>query len=256
MLFTVDAGNTNTTFALFLGNTLVFESRISTNVKRMCDEYTVILSETLRLNEITADSITGAVISSVVPSVTSQLEQAIKKLCDIRIMFVEPGLKTGLNIKLEEAGGVGSDLISVCVGAKAYGKFPTVIVDAGTVTKLLALDETGAFIGGTLFPGVENCVKSLGNAALLPDIGLDGAKIITPISGNTLVCMRSGVILGCADMVNGMIARFEEKIGAECFVIGTGGNLNYLYDYIDRDIEFVPHLISDGLRIIYERNLY
>ena len=224
MILTIDVGNTNTVIGGFDDDKLVFESRIATNNSRMEDEYAIALADILRLYGHDASEIGGAILSSVVPPVTSQLKGAVEKVCGCRVMTVGPGIKTGLNIKIDEPASLGADLAAVAVGAKEHYPLPAIVIDMGTATKILAVDKTGAFIGGIIAPGVKISNEALAaQTASLPLISISSAPIKTVIGTNTIDCMRSGLLYGAAFMVDGMIEHFEQEIGEKCTVIATGG---------------------------------
>ena len=142
MILTIDVGNTNTVFGGFDDNdTLVFESRISTDRFRMADQYAITLADILRLYEIERSEITGAILSSVVPPVTTQLIAAVEKVCGCGVMTVGPGIKTGLNIKIDEPASLGADMAAVAVGAKENYPLPVIVIDLGTAKKIIAVDR-------------------------------------------------------------------------------------------------------------------
>jgi len=253
MLLTIDVGNTNTVFAVYDGDKCVLESRIDTNIKRMADQYAIMLMDILRLYEFDKNSLTGSIISSVVPPVTRQFVLAVKTLTGIETIVVEPGLKTGLNIKLDDlASLIGADLVCGAVAAKTLYPCPCIVADLGTVTKVLALDAKGTLIGGVIAPGIGTSFEVMaGKTALLPLVGVDEVKKV--IASNTIDCIRSGIILGTAFMLDGFIENFEEEIGKSSLV-ATGGFAEIIILYCKRDIELNKSLVSQGLKIIYEKN--
>lgn len=255
MILTIDVGNTNTVIGGFDDDRLVFESRIATNNSRMEDEYAIALADILRLYGHDASEIDGAILSSVVPPVTSQLKGAMEKVCGCRVMTVGPGIKTGLNIKIDEPASLGADLAAVAVGAKEYYPLPAIVIDMGTATKILAVDKTGAFIGGIIAPGVKISNEALAaQTASLPLIGISTAPIKTVIGTNTIDCMRSGLLYGAAFMVDGMIEHFEQEIGEKCTVIATGGFSSIIKPLCKKEFILDTSLIMKGLLEIYKKN--
>lgn len=256
MILTIDVGNTNTTFGCFdEGGTLVFESRISTDIYRMQDQYAVSLADILRLYDIDRESVSGAVLSSVVPPVTAQIKPAVEKICKCRVMTVGPGLKTGLNIKIDEPASLGADIAAVAVGAKEYYALPAIVVDLGTATKVLAVDKTGAFIGGIIAPGLKISAEALSaKTAALPLIGVSGEPLKRVIGANTIDCMRSGLLYGHAFMLDGMIESFEKEIGEKCTVVATGGFSTVIEPLCKTDFILDENLILKGLLAIYRKN--
>lgn len=256
MILTIDVGNTNTTFGCFdEKGALVFESRISTDIYRMQDQYAVSLADILRLYDIDRESVLGAVLSSVVPPVTAQIKPAVEKICKCRVMTVGPGLKTGLNIKIDEPASLGADIAAVAVGAKEYYALPAIVVDLGTATKVLAVDKTGAFIGGIIAPGLKISAEALSaKTAALPLIGVSGEPLKRVIGANTIDCMRSGLLYGHAFMLDGMIESFEKEIGEKCTVVATGGFSSVIRPLCKTDFILDENLILKGLLAIYRKN--
>lgn len=257
MILTIDVGNTNICFGGFESDELKFESRISTQASRMADQYAIILKDLLRLYDVESDSIEGAIISSVVPPVTHQIKNAVEKVCRCRVLVVSPGIKTGLNIKIDEPSSLGSDLVAGAVGAKAICRLPCIVVDLGTATKVYAVDKSGAIIGGIIAPGVKISLEALASkTAALPLISVSNEpKIKNVIGTNTLDCMRSGALIGAACMIDGFIERFEEEIGEDCAVVATGGFSSVIKSYTRHNYDVRPHLLLEGLLSIYSKNI-
>jgi len=253
MLLTVDAGNTNTVITVFEGDKPVFEARINTDSARMADQYAITLMDIFKLRGVALSCIKGAIISSVVPPVTTQIKLAIEDLFGIKALLIGPGIKTGLNIKIDDPSSLGGDLACGAVAAKEFYEMPCIIIDMGTIIKVMALDKTGGLIGGTLSPGVKLSFEAMAEGtAALP---LDGSdKVEKVISTNTIDCIRSGVLNGIGAMLDGLISRFEKELGGKCTVVATGGNAATIKPYCERDFECNPHLVSQGLRIIYNKN--
>lgn len=256
MILTIDVGNTNTQFGGFdESGQLVFESRISTDRSRMADQYAITLADILRLYDIRFGEIDGAILSSVVPPVTEQLRAAVEKICGCRVMTVGPGIKTGLNIKIDEPASLGADMAAVAVGAKERYSLPAIVIDLGTATKILAVDRTGAFIGGIIAPGVKISAEALAaKTAALPLIGVTNEPIKKVIGTNTIDCMRSGLLNGTAFMLDGMIEGFEREIGEKCTVVATGGFSAAIKPLCKTDFELDENLILEGLLEIYKKN--
>jgi len=255
MLLTIDVGNTNTVFAVFSKSECILESRIDTNPARMADQYAIMLCDIMRLHGFDKDNIKGAIISSVVPPVTRQVVSAVKTLAGITALIVEPGLKTGLNIKIDNPAELGADLVCGAVAAKTLYPCPCIAIDLGTVTKVMAIDRSGALLGGALAPGVGVGFQTMANStALLPLVG--AAKTSKAIGTNSTDCIRSGIIYGTACMLDGLIERFEHEIGQLCSIVATGGFAGIIAPYCKRadEIKVNKSLVSQGLRIIYERN--
>ena len=256
MILTIDVGNTNTVFGGFDDNEkLVFESRISTDRFRMADQYAITLADILRLYNVEISDIKGVIMSSVVQPVTEQLKPAVEKICGCRVMTVGPGLKTELNIKIDDPASLGADLAAVAVGAKERYPLPAIVIDLGTATKILAIDKTGAFIGGIIAPGVKISAEALAaETATLPLIGVTNEPIRKVIGTNTIDCMRSGLLNGTAFMLDGMVESFEREIGEKCTVIATGGFSGVIKPLCKTEYILDEHLILIGLLEIYKKN--
>lgn len=259
MILAIDVGNTNTQFGAFdvfdNKEKLVFESRIATNQFRMEDEYAIVLMDILKLYGVDPEGIEGAILASVVPPVTVQIKPAIEKVCGCRVKTVGPGLKTGLNIRIDEPAALGADLAAVAVGAKEKYPLPAIVIDLGTATKILAVDKQGAFIGGIIAPGVKISAEALAaKTAVLPLIGISGEPIKKVIGANTIDCMRSGLLNGTAFMLDGMIESFENEIGEKCTVIATGGFSGVIKPLCKTDFILDENLILTGLLEIYKKN--
>lgn len=254
MILAIDAGNTNICIGVFDNDKLVMESRVDTNSARMADQYAIMLNDIFLLNRVDKSSVNGAIISSVVPPVTGQIKAAIEKLCGVEPLIVGPGIKTGLNIKIDDPSTLGADLVCGAVAAKELYKSPCITVDLGTANKIFALDKSGALLGGIIAPGVRISLEALSSkTAALPLISVDPVK--KAIGTNTVDCMRSGVLVGVACMIDGFIDRFEQEIGYEnATVVATGGFAATIKPYCKREFILNPTLILEGLRIIYNRN--
>ena len=256
MILTIDVGNTNTVIGGFDENDeLAFESRISTDRYRMEDQYAITLVDILELYGRKPDEVRGAVMSSVVPPVTTQLKHAVEKVCGCRVLTVGPGIKTGLNIRIDEPASLGADMASVAVGAKEHYDLPAIVIDVGTATKILAVDKTGCFIGGIIAPGIKISIEALAaKTASLPLISITNEPVKRVIGTNTIDCMRSGLLNGAAFMIDGMIEHFEEEIGEKCTVIATGGFAEVLRPLCKKDFILDKSLILTGLLDIYKKN--
>lgn len=255
MVFTIDVGNTNIVLGAFKNDKLVFTSRIATQSHYTEDQYAITLADIIRLYDCDTKAFSGAIISSVVPSLIGVLKNAVKKLMGITALVVGPGIKTGLNIRLEDPAILGADLVCGAVGALAKYTAPLILFDFGTATTISAIDKNGSFLGGSIIPGVNVSLKALSSsAALLQDIGAgNGSPEV--IGTNTPDSMRSGVILGNASMVDGMVERYREKLGSNAKVIATGGLAGTIIKHCKTpDIILDDDLLLDGLYTIYKKN--
>lgn len=252
MVLTVDIGNTNIVMGLFENDTLKLVFRMATDSRKTDSEYAVKIRDILALSK-SSGQICGAVISSVVPPLTAVLKNAIKTVYDVDALVVAPGIKTGINLRVDNPAQVGADLICACVGAYHMYKPPVLITDMGTATKMMVVDENACFCGVSIIPGVEISLKALaGSAAQLPQIGLDAPDKV--IAKNTVECMRSGIVYGSASLVDGMIDRILAEIGSEASLVATGGLSKMIIPHCTHNILLDENLILNGLYIIYKKN--
>ena len=254
MILAVDVGNTNVVLACLENGKAVGMSRYATNRDELASDYALKIRQSLELDKIDTKKLEGAIISSVVPPVTEAIREAIKRLLGIDSLVVGSGIKTGINIRIDDPGTAGCDLITGAVGALSKYKPPIIIIDMGTATTLFALDKSGAFIGGSRIPGVKLSYSALSSgASLLPVISVSEApkKVI---STNTVDCMKSGAIFGTASMIDGMIERMEAELGGNVTSVATGGLAGHIIPYCKKKIEYEPELLLDGLQIIYDKN--
>lgn len=253
MILAIDIGNTSIVIGGVEGERIVFEARIRTDATKTSDEYCVDLKSILDVYGVKKETFEGSIIASVVPQVLNSMQTAVKKLIGKTSLVVGPGLKTGLNIQIENPTQTGADLVVESVAALREHKPPIIIVDMGTATTMVVLDKTGALIGGSIHPGVKISIDALSQrTALLPGLQLDQPK--HAIGRNTVDSMRSGVMMGSASMLDGMIERFEEELGCECTVIATGRIARFIIPLCERKLIYDKDLILKGLAILYREN--
>lgn len=253
MLLAVDIGNTNITLGLFDEEILLFTARLATDAKRTADQYAIDIKDILYLRGCRYETIEDAVICSVVPSVGKAVSNAISMLCHIVPLSLGPGVKTGLNIKIDNPAQLGADLVAGAVGALHEYTMPCVIIDMGTATTVTVLDENGAFLGGVIAAGVNLTLKALTeNTSQLPSISIESPGKV--IGTNTADCMRSGLVFGTAAMLDGIIDRIEDQLSRIVTVVATGGLSKEIIQHCERNIIYNENLLLDGLRIIYQKN--
>ena len=253
MILAVDIGNSNIGIGGGEGNEILFEARLRTDATKTSDEYCIDVKMILEVYEVNKAAVEGAIISSVVPQVLNSIKTALKKLCGVEPLVVGPGLKTGLNIKIENPSQTGADLVVGCVAALRQHKPPMIVIDMGTATTMIALDNTGAFIGGCIAPGVKISMDALTNrTALLPGLQLDQPK--KAIGRNTIDCMRSGIMMGSACMLDGMVERMEEELGEKATVVVTGGIAKFVIPMCRTPMIYDKDLLLKGLVTLYREN--
>ena len=253
MILALDVGNTNIVFGTVKDGKTAFSSRIHTDRNKTEDEYAVILKTLIDINGMNCVNFEGAVISSVVPQLNEVLKRAVVMVCSHEPLIVSPGIKTGLNIRIDNPATLGSDLVVGAVAALAYYPKPLIIIDMGTATTIVAIDKNGIYRGGVIAPGVRVAMDSLThNAAQLQGISLTTPK--KAIGTNTADCLRSGVVLGNAAMIDGMIDRINEELEGEPTIVATGGLSPKIIPNCKHKIIIDDDLLIKGLEIIYKKN--
>ena len=253
MILALDIGNTNIVLGCIEGEEILFEARIATDLVKTSDQYCAELKGMLSLFEVSPADITGSIISSVVPPVLNSFRTAIRKLTGKTPLVVGLGIKTGLNIRVDNPAEVGSDLIVAAVAAIAQYGAPLLLVDMGTATTITAIDSSGSFVGGCICPGVKISMEALtGRTAQLPGISLDEPQ--KAIGKNTRDCMRSGIMLGAAAMLDGLLDRMEQELGTPVQVVATGGIAKFVLPLCRRELIYDRSLMLRGLRLLYQRN--
>ena len=253
MILAVDIGNSNIVIGGIQGEKIAFEARLRTDPTKTSDEYCIDVKMILDVYGVRREDVEGAIIASVVPQVLNSIKTAIKKLTGKTALVVGPGLKTGLNIRVENPSQTGADLVVGSVAALREHKPPLIVVDMGTATTMIVLDESGALIGGCICPGVKISLDALTDrTALLPGLQLDQPK--KAIGRNTIDCMRSGIMLGNACMLDGMVQRMEEELGQKCTVVITGGIAKFVAPLCRTPMIYDKDLILKGLAFLYREN--
>ena len=253
MILTIDVGNTNVVFGVYENDKLCHVARFSSSLDRTSDEFAVLIKSFFDIHDVKIADIEGSIISSVVPPITGTLVSAIQLLTEKKPFVVGPGMKTGINILIDNPAQLGSDLLVDSVAAYAKYPGPVIVIDMGTATTISVVTENAAMIGGAILPGVKISLDALSaRAAQLPGIAFAAPK--KAIGTNTGDCMQSGIVFGNACMLDGMIARFEEELGKHCTVVATGGLSREICRHTKRDIIYDEHLLLDGLYILYKKN--
>ena len=253
MILAVDIGNSNIVLGGMEGQKIIFEARVRTDATKTSDEYCIDLKNILDIYGVKVSALEGAIVASVVPQVLNSLQTAIKKLTGKQCLVVGPGLKTGLNIRLENPSQTGADLVVGAVAALREHKPPMIIIDMGTATTMTVLDSSGALIGGCICPGVKISMDALTDrTALLPGLQLDAPK--KAIGRNTIDCMRSGIMMGTACMLDGMVERMEQELGMKTTVVVTGGIAKFVVPMCRTPMVYDKDLLVKGLAALYREN--
>ena len=253
MLLAIDVGNTNIVLGCFDGDKILFRERLSTNQQATDLEYISGIKMALDMHGVEKDAIQDAIISSVVPSVTSTLREAVGKYIRKRVMVVGPGIKTGLSIMIDNPAQLGSDLVVDAVAGLQEYSAPMIIIDMGTATTLSLINEKKQYIGGVISTGMAASMDALvSRTSQLPKISFEPPKRI--IGSNTIDCMKSGILYGTACMLDGMIARMEQELGQPCTVIATGGLARIVVPLCTHEMILDDDLLLKGLYAIYQKN--
>lgn len=253
MILTLDVGNTNINLGLFDGDTICMRARFATERDKTDDQFAVLLHTLFTMNNYALSCVQGGIISSVVPELTAALESAIYKLTEKKALSLSPGLKTGLNILIDNPAQLGADLAAGAVGTVCRYPLPAFVVDLGTATKIYAVDSNKGFRGCMIASGVNVSLKALTDvSSLLPTIQLKPPK--KACGTNSVESMQSGIILGTAAMIDGLLDRFAEELGTPKSIIATGGLASSIVPVCRHVIQRDDDLILYGLKAIYDKN--
>ena len=253
MILTVDIGNTNVVLGCIENGIIVAVSRIATNLNHTADEYAVDLQNIFSLNQIQPKQIEGGIISSVVPPLTDTLAATIRKVCGRQPLIVGPGIKTGLNIRIDNPAQLGSDLVVAAVAAVTEYAKPLILIDLGTATTLSVIDEHSTYLGCMIIPGAQISQEALtSHTALLQSITFDAPPRV--VGTNTIDCMKSGAIFGTAAMIDGSIDLIEEETRKSSTLVATGGLAPCIIPHCKHPIILDQDLILKGLWQIYRKN--
>ena len=252
MLLVIDVGNTHTKIGVYDDEKLCFVSRLRTQQSTTDDQMAVWIDNFIKLNGVDSAQVGGAIISAVVPGLGVTMKRAVARLLGLEAILLGPGVKTGLNIRIDNPGQMGSDLVAAGVAAQAKYSLPLIVFGLGTATTISVLTENG-LIGGSIYPGVGISLNALAsNTALLAQVNIEAPK--SAIGTNTEDCMKSGVTFGTAAMIDGMTARIEAELGASCTLVATGGYANDIIPACTRAVALDDSLVLEGLRLIYMKN--
>lgn len=253
MILAVDIGNTNIVVGCIHGEEICFVERLSTVSTRTELEYAISFKNVLEMYGVHIEDLDGGIISSVVPPVTNIVKRSMEKILNREVLLIGPGVKTGLNVVMDDPRQVGSDRIVNAVAVVHEYPVPAAIIDMGTATTICVVDEKKNYIGGAIIPGMRIAADTLtARTAQLPKISLEApAKLI---GKNTVDCMKSGVFYGTVALIDGMLEKIEEEMGQKLTVIATGGLAKSLIPYCKHEILLDDALLLKGLKIIYEKN--
>ena len=222
MILAFDIGNTNVVLGCIADGKILFTERMATDSGKTELDYAISLKMVLELREIKVSEITGAIIGSVVPPVTSLMREAIRKVTGQEALVVNVDMNIGLEVLMDNPSSVGTDLIVGAVAGINRYPVPLILIDMGTATTICVVNENKQYIGGMILPGIGVSMNSLtSRTAQLPRISLDPPKRL--IGKNTVECMQSGALYGNASCIDGMVDRIQEELGQEATIVATGG---------------------------------
>jgi type III pantothenate kinase len=253
MLLAIDIGNTNIVLGLFKDKELLAHWRMTTHLHKTVDEYSMFILDLFRSRETVTQEIDAIICSNVVPPLTSIFMEMGKKYFGITPLFVGHQMETGLKIRYDNPQEIGADrIVNAAAGFEIYGG-PLIIVDFGTATTFCAISAQGEYLGGVISPGVLIATEALFNrTAKLPKV-----ELITPndvIGKSTISSIQSGILIGFACLVDGMVARMKNEMKSDPFVVATGGLASLIASESKLIQEVRPNLTLEGLYILYEKN--
>ena len=252
MLLAIDAGNTSITAGCLEGGSLLCRAQFSAE-RRTADELAVLMGQALRMRGVDTAAFEGAVMSCVVPPLLEMLRGAVRLVTGHDPLVVGAGVKTGLNIGIDDPSTLGADLVASAVAALDGRTPPVIIADLSTATTIFVIDGKSRLLGGAIMPGAAVSLDALaGTASLLPSIPFEAPKRC--IGTNTNDCMKSGAVFGTASAIDGMIDRFEAELGMETSLVATGYLARRIVPHCCHSLEIDEYLTMKGLALIWERN--
>lgn len=254
MIAAFDIGNSNIKIGIFDNKELIQYVRFATDTRKTADEYGLMLMNALSYMGIDKENITGAIFSSVVPSINYTIEHMCLIFFGFKAFIVGPGTKTGMNIFYDNSWQVGADRIVTSLAAKEIYGGPCIIVDFGTATTFNAVDKNGDFIGGAIMPGIKLSMEALvSSAAKLPRI-----ELVLPektIGKSTGENMQSGIIYGFTGAVDKIVNNMLEELGGNASVVATGGLASLIAPTSNTINNIDRRLALKGLKLIYDKNI-
>ena len=249
MLLTTDIGNTSITLGSFDEEALVEEFRLTSDKDLSLEEYEVLLKTLFRNYKVD-----GCIISSVVEELNKKFKDAVFNVFGIEAIFLSYKVNTGVKLALENNAEIGADRIANAVGATVLYGNPVIVVDFGTATTFDIVNPKGEFVGGVIAPGINLQLKTLNKfTSKLPRTEV--AQSPRAIGNNTTDAILSGVIRGCAAMIDGLVPQCEKELGQKATIVATGGYASIVADYLKRPFDYInPTLTLDGLRHLYMIN--
>ena len=253
MILAIDVGNTNIVIGCIDKEKCHFIERLSTVRIKTELEYAIDIKSVLDIYHVCPEEIEGGIISSVVPQITTNIKLAAAKILKKEILVIGSGIKTGLDIRIDDPGQLGADLVAASVAGIAEYPVPMMIFDMGTANTVCVIDREKRYLGGMIYPGLGVSLDSLtAHASQLGGISLEAPERV--IGRNTIDCMKSGVIYSAAAAMDGIIDRIQEEMGETLTVIATGGLAKCIVPHCRREVILDDDLLLKGLLVLYDKN--
>ena len=254
MILLIDAGNSIINIGIHNGKKIEKSFQIETKKVKTKDEFAIFLLGLLNYNGINKDEIDGGALASVVPSINNAIIEGVEEYFNIKLVVVEPGVKTGIILKIDNPKELGADLIVDALAGHIKYKSKLLIINCGTATKYSVIDENGTFLGVAIAPGFEIGSEGLfKKTAQLPDIGLRVPKDI--IGKNSVESISSGLYFSYGEAIKGYIRLVKEEYGEDIKVVLSGGIGKHFAGYLEESIDYVDtYLTLEGLKIVYDKN--
>ena len=253
MILAIDVGNTNIVIGCIDKEKCHFIERLSTVRIKTELEYAIDIKSVLDIYHVCPEEIEGGIISSVVPQITTNIKLAAEKILKKESLVIGSGIKTGLDIRIDDPGQLGADLVAASVAGIAEYPVPMMIFDMGTANTVCVIDREKRYLGGMIYPGLGVSLDSLtAHASQLGGISLEAPERV--IGRNTIDCMKSGVIYSAAAAMDGIIDRIQEEMGETLTVIATGGLAKCIVPHCRREVILDDDLLLKGLLVLYDKN--
>ncbi|MCR5294357.1 MAG: type III pantothenate kinase [Lachnospiraceae bacterium] len=253
MLLAIGISNTFTEIGILDGSRITARDRVSSQGERTPLEYSVLFSSFMEMNGIRKSDIDGAILSSVVPSLTSAVVKAVERAAGVNPLIVGPGVKSGLRIRIDDPRQLGADIAARAVGGISRYGSPLLLINMGSATTISVIDGSGAFTGTVIVPGAGLSLNALiDGTSQLPGIDLSAPRKV--IGTNTVDSMKSGAVFGQAALIDGLAERILAELGEEARIVAAGTYASAIIPHCKKKIQLDDELLFLGLRLIFEKN--
>ena len=253
MLFCIDIGNTNIVIGIYQNEKLIESFRLQTDIYQTIDEYGIKISQVISTLNISKEDVEGIIVASVVPQLDKTIERAFEKYLGKKAIFVGPGIKSGINIKLDNPKQLGADILVGAVGAVNKYQAPVITIDMGTAITICYVNSNKELLGGIILPGIKTSFNALfKKASKLEEVGIEKPKNV--VGRDTVSSIQSGMVYGMASTIDGLIRKVKEENG-DAKVIITGGESRFILNVLEENIIYDENLLLDGLKVMYYKNI-